>query len=92
MATMSSSARPGVGADADHVVDDEFDGGIGYRVRPQVVAFGHEGAPPLPRGDVALAFQIHIGAIHRVVADIQIHRQGAHRRKPIAGDKGSPSQ
>lgn len=36
----------GVGADADHVVDDEFDGGIGYRVRPQVVAFGHEGALP----------------------------------------------
>lgn len=92
MATMSSSGEAGVGADADHVVDDEFDGGIGYRVRPQVVALGHEGAPPLPRGDVALALQIHVGAVHRVVADVQIHREGPHRGKPVAGNIGAPSR
>lgn len=55
---------------------------------PQVVALGHEGTPTLAGGDIALAFQIHVGAIHRVVADIQVYSQGPHGGKSVAGNKG----
>lgn len=39
--------QTGIRADADHVVDHQFDGGIGGGMGPQVVALGHEGTPTL---------------------------------------------
>ena len=39
----------------------------------------------LARGDVAFALQVDVGAVHGVVADVQVHGQRAYGGKAISG-------
>ena len=81
MATMSSSARPAL-AQARIMSSTSSSTGL-FAARSAPTEWRSATNVPRPLR-VALALQVHVGAVHRVVADIQINRERAHRGKPVA--------
>ena len=79
----------GVGAGPDHVVHQQLHGAVRSQVGAHGMALGHECSPALAGGDVALALEVHVGAVHRVVADVQVHGQRAHRGQAVARNVGA---